>query len=420
MSSIAGTTAKTRRVVITGAGIVSCIGNDLASVETSLREGKSGIRAVEKFTELGLRSQIGGMPDIDLEARIDRKQLRFMGDAAAYAQIALEDAIAQSGLTPSQVSHPRTGLIMGSGGGSPINQIEAADTLREKGIRRVGPYQVTRCMSSTVSACLATNFKVKGINYSITSACSTSAHCIGAAAQQIAWGLQDVMFAGGGEELSWGMALLFDGMGAMSSKYNATPTQAARAYDATRDGFVIAGGGGAVVLESLEHAQARGATILAEIVGFGATSDGADMVAPSGDGAIACMQQALQGLEGAEGAIDYINTHGTSTPVGDMQEVRAMQAVFGTKVPPFSSTKSLTGHSLGATGVQEAIYCLIMLQKQFIAGSVNVQTPDPLLGDMPLVTQTRPAQLTTVLSNSFGFGGTNASLVLRRFPHSPL
>lgn len=420
MSSIAGTTAKTRRVVITGAGIVSCIGNDLASVETSLREGKSGIRAVEKFTELGLRSQIGGMPDIDLEARIDRKQLRFMGDAAAYAQIALEDAIAQSGLTPSQVSHPRTGLIMGSGGGSPINQIEAADTLREKGIRRVGPYQVTRCMSSTVSACLATNFKVKGINYSITSACSTSAHCIGAAAQQIAWGLQDVMFAGGGEELSWGMALLFDGMGAMSSKYNATPTQAARAYDATRDGFVIAGGGGAVVLESLEHAQARGATILAEIVGFGATSDGADMVAPSGDGAIACMQQALQGLEGAEGAIDYINTHGTSTPVGDMQEVRAMQAVFGTKVPPFSSTKSLTGHSLGATGVQEAIYCLIMLQKQFIAGSVNVQTPDPLLGDMPLVTQTRPAQLSTVLSNSFGFGGTNASLVLRRFPHSPL
>lgn len=420
MSSIAGTTAKTRRVVITGAGIVSCIGNDLASVETSLREGKSGIRAVEKFTELGLRSQIGGMPDIDLEARIDRKQLRFMGDAAAYAQIALEDAIAQSGLTLSQVSHPRTGLIMGSGGGSPINQIEAADTLREKGIRRVGPYQVTRCMSSTVSACLATNFKVKGINYSITSACSTSAHCIGAAAQQIAWGLQDVMFAGGGEELSWGMALLFDGMGAMSSKYNATPTQAARAYDATRDGFVIAGGGGAVVLESLEHAQARGATILAEIVGFGATSDGADMVAPSGDGAIACMQQALQGLEGAEGAIDYINTHGTSTPVGDMQEVRAMQAVFGTKVPPFSSTKSLTGHSLGATGVQEAIYCLIMLQKQFIAGSINVQTPDPLLGDMPLVTQTRPARLTTVLSNSFGFGGTNASLVLRRFPHSPL
>jgi len=353
------------------------------------------------------------VPEIDLEARIDRKELRFMGDAAAYAQIALADAIAQAGLTPAQVSHPRTGLIMGSGGGSPANQIEAADTLREKGIRRVGPYQVTRCMSSTVSACLATNFKVKGINYSITSACSTSAHCIGAAAQQIAWGMQDVMFAGGGEELSWGMAMLFDGMGAMSSKYNATPDKASRAYDAHRDGFVIAGGGGAVVLESLEHAQARGATILAEVVGFGATSDGEDMVAPSGDGAIACMRQAIDGLDAP---IDYINTHGTSTPVGDMQEVRAMRAVFGDAVPPFSSTKSLTGHSLGATGVQEAIYCLIMLQKGFIAGSVNVETPDPELGAMPLVTATRDARLSTVLSNSFGFGGTNASLVLRRWP----
>ncbi|MDO4969690.1 MAG: beta-ketoacyl synthase N-terminal-like domain-containing protein, partial [Comamonadaceae bacterium] len=271
-----------KRVVITGAGIVSCIGNDLATVETSLREGRSGIKAMPQFTELGMRSQVAGIPEIDVEARIDRKQLRFMGDAAAYAQIALEDAIAQAGLTPEMVSHPRTGLIMGSGGGSPANQIEAADTLREKGIRRVGPYQVTRCMSSTVSACLATNFKVKGINYSITSACSTSAHCIGAAAQQIAWGMQDVMFAGGGEELSWGMSLLFDGMGAMSSKYNETPEKASRAYDANRDGFVIAGGGGAVVLESLEHALARGANILAEVVGFGATSDGEDMVAPSG------------------------------------------------------------------------------------------------------------------------------------------
>ncbi len=401
-----------QRVVITGAGIVSCIGNDLATVEQSLREGRSGIRAVPQFTELGLRSQVGGVPQIDIEARIDRKQLRFMGDAAAYAQIALEDAIQQSGLTPEQVSHPRTGLIMGSGGGSPANQIEAADTLRDKGIRRVGPYQVTRCMSSTVSACLATNFKVKGINYSITSACSTSAHCIGAAAQQIAFGLQDVVFAGGGEALSWGMALLFDGMGAMSAKYNATPEKASRAYDANRDGFVIAGGGGAVVLESLAHAQARGATILAEVVGFGATSDGEDMVAPSGDGAIACMRQALEGIEGG---VDYINTHGTSTPVGDMQEVRSMQALFGDKVPPFSSTKSLTGHSLGATGVQEAIYCLIMLRQGFIAGSVNVDTPDPALGDMPLVTQTRDADLKTVLSNSFGFGGTNASLVLRRW-----
>ena len=407
-----GSKGQARRVVITGAGIVSCIGNDLASVEQSLRAGTSGIRAVPEMTEMGLRSQVAGVPNVDIEARIDRKQLRFMGDAAAYAQIALEDAIAQAGLAPEQVSHPRTGLIMGSGGGSPANQIEAADTLRAKGIRRVGPYQVTRCMSSTVSACLATNFKVKGINYSITSACSTSAHCIGAAAQQIAWGQQDVMFAGGSEELSWGMSLLFDGMGAMSSKYNATPEQASRAYDADRDGFVIAGGGGAVVLESLEHAQARGATILAEVVGFGATSDGEDMVAPSGDGAIACMRQAIDGLEGT---IHYVNTHGTSTPVGDMQEVRAMREVFGSAVPPFSSTKSLTGHSLGATGVQEAIYCLIMLNKGFIAGSVNVQTPDPLLGDMPLVTTTRDAELTQVLSNSFGFGGTNASLVLRRW-----
>jgi len=402
----------TKRVVITGAGIVSCIGNDLKAVEQSLRAGTSGIEAVAQFAELGLRSQVAGVPHIDVEARIDRKQLRFMGDAAAYAQIALEDAIAQAGLAPGEVSHPRTGLIMGSGGGSPANQIEAADTLRSKGIRRVGPYQVTRCMSSTVSACLATNFKVKGINYSITSACSTSAHCIGAAAQQIAWGMQDVMFAGGGEELSWGMALLFDGMGAMSSKYNATPHKASRAYDAQRDGFVLSGGGGAVVLESLEHARSRGATILAEIVGFGATSDGEDMVAPSGEGAVACMRQAIEGLDGP---IDYINTHGTSTPVGDMQEVRAMRTVFGEQVPPFSSTKSLTGHSLGATGVQEAIYCMLMLRGGFIAGSVNVDTPDPGLGDMPLVTRTRDAQLTTVLSNSFGFGGTNASLALRRW-----
>ena len=401
-----------RRVVITGTGIVSCIGNDNATVEASLRESRSGIRAMPEFTELGMRSQVAGIPQIDLEAQIDRKQLRFMGDAAAYAQIALTQAIAEAGLTPEQVSHPRTGLIMGSGGGSPANQIEAADTLREKGIRRVGPYQVTRCMSSTVSACLSTNFGIKGINYSITSACSTSAHCIGSAAQQIAWGMQDVMFAGGGEELSWGMSLLFDGMGAMSSKYNATPEKAARAYDANRDGFVIAGGGGAVVLESLEHALARGANILGEVVGFGATSDGEDMVAPSGDGAIACMRQAIEGLEGP---IDYINTHGTSTPVGDVPELRAIREVFGESIPPFSSTKSLTGHSLGATGVQEAIYCLLMLNKGFIAGSANVETPDPAVEGMPLVTETRDAPLRQVLSNSFGFGGTNASLVLRRW-----
>ncbi|MCK9516467.1 MAG: beta-ketoacyl-ACP synthase I [Ottowia sp.] len=401
-----------QRVVITGAGIVSCIGNDLQTVEQALRQGKSGITAIPEFAELKLRSQVGGAPQIDVAERIDRRQLRFMGDAAAWAQIALEDAVAQSGLAPDEVSNPRTGLIMGSGGGSPANQIAAADILRERGIRRVGPYQVTRCMSSTVSACLATNFKVKGINYSITSACSTSAHCIGAAAQQIAFGLQDVVFAGGGEELSWGMAMLFDGMAAMSSRYNDTPELASRPYDVDRDGFVLAGGGGAVVLESLAHAQARGAPILAEIVGFGATSDGEDMVAPSGEGAIACMRQAIADVAGP---IDYVNTHGTSTPVGDMQEVGAMRTVFDGVVPPFSSTKSLTGHSLGATGVQEVIYCLLMLQRGFIAGSANVHTPEPELSDLDLVTQSRDADLRQVMSNSFGFGGTNASLVLRRW-----
>ena len=401
-----------RRVVITGAGIVSCIGVGLEAVETSLREGRSGIQHMPVFKELGLRSQVAGIPQINVEELIDRKQLRFMGDAAAYAQISLQQAIAQAGLQPEQISHPRTGLIMGSGGGSPANQIEAADTLREKGIRRVGPYQVTRCMDSTVSANLATNFKIKGINYSITSACSTSAHCIGAAAQQIAWGMQDVMFAGGGEELSWGLAMLFDGMGAMSSKFNDTPEKASRPYDSERDGFVIAGGGGALVLESLEHAQARGANILAEIVGFGISSDGEDMVAPSGDGAVAAMAQAIEGLPEP---IDYINTHGTSTPVGDVPELHAIRKVFGDRIPPFSSTKSLTGHSQGATGVQEAIYSMIMLMKGFIAGSANVETPDPAGGDMPLVTKSRAADLKQVLSNSFGFGGTNACLVLRRW-----
>ena len=402
-----------KRVVITGAGIVSCIGNDKQAVTQSLREGKSGIRAMPEFAEVGLRSQVAGVPQIDLDALIDRKLRRFMGDAAAYAYVSLKDAIAQSGLTPAQVSHPRTGLIMGSGGGSPANQIEAADTLRSKGIRRVGPYQVTRCMGSTVSANLSTAFAIKGINFSITSACSTSAHCVGMAAQQIAFGLQDVMFAGGGEELSWGLALLFDGMGAMSSKYNDTPEKASRPYDADRDGFVIAGGGGALVLESLEHAQARGATILAEIVGFGLSSDGEDMVAPSGDGAINCMRQAIADAGGA--TIDYVNTHGTSTPVGDLPELRALREVFGDAVPPFSSTKSLTGHSQGATGVQEAIYCLYMLQDGFVAGSAHIENLDPAAEGMPIVRTSRDAQLTTVLSNSFGFGGTNASLVLRRW-----
>lgn len=401
-----------RRVVITGAGIVSCLGNDLPTVTSALQEGRSGIRFMPEFAERGLRSQIAGLPEIDLEARIDRKLRRFMGDAAAYAYVALADAIAQSGLQPGQVSHPRTGLIMGSGGGSPTNQIESADTLREKGVRRVGPYQVTRTMSSTVSACLSTAFAVKGLNYSISSACATSAHCIGVAAQQILWGMQDVVFAGGGEECSWGMAMLFDAMGALSSKRNDTPALASRAYDVDRDGFVIGGGGGALVLESLEHAQARGANILAELVGFGASSDGVDMVAPSGDGAIACMRQAIAGLDTP---IDYINTHGTSTPVGDMSELRAMREVFGNAMPAFSSTKSLTGHSLGATSAQEAIYCLLMLQHDFIAGSINIDTLDPEADGLPIVPSTRPARLDTVLSNSFGFGGTNASLVLKRF-----
>jgi 3-oxoacyl-[acyl-carrier-protein] synthase-1 len=402
-----------RRVVVTGAGIISCIGNDLATVEQSLRAGASGIRAMPQFAEMGLRSQIAGQPQIDLQERIDRKQLRFMGDAAAYAHVALEQAIAQAGLTRAEISHPRTGLIMGSGGASPANQIEAADTLRsKKGVRRIGPYQVTRCMGSTVSACLSTGFGIRGLNYSITSACSTSAHCIGVAAQQIAWGMQDVMFAGGGEELSWGLAMLFDAMSVLSSKRNDQPDRASRPYDADRDGFVIAGGGGAMVLESLDSARARGARILGEIVGFGATSDGADMVAPSGEGAITCMRQAIEGIGGP---IDYINTHGTSTPVGDGPELDALRTVFDNQVPPFSSTKSLTGHSQGATGVQEAIYCLLMLQNGFIAGSLNVETPDPAVGNLPLVTATRTAPLKQVLSNSFGFGGTNACLVLRRW-----
>lgn len=401
-----------QRVVVTGMGIVSCIGNDSASVVESLRQGKSGISTIPEFVGAGLRSHIGGRPQVDLDALIDRKLRRFMGDAAAYAWVSLSNAIAQAGLKPQQVSSPRTGIIMGSGGASPLNQVAAADTLRSKGIRRVGPYQVPRCMGSTVSANLATSFAIRGVNYSITSACSTSAHCIGAAAQQIQWGLQDVMFAGGGEELGWEMAMLFDAMGALSTAYNDAPQTASRPYDATRDGFVIAGGGGALVLESLEHARARGADILAELVGFGATSDGVDMVAPSGDGAVACMRQAIAGLDGP---IDYINTHGTSTPVGDPPELNAMREVFGDAVPPFSSTKSLTGHSQGATGVQEAIYSLLMMQHGFIAGNINVTTPDEALGNLPLVRQSRDAQLRTVLSNSFGFGGTNACLVFRRW-----
>ena len=401
-----------RRVVITGSGIVSCLGNDNATVGSALRAGRSGITHVAEFEEMGLRSQVGGVPEVDLEARIDRKLRRFMGDAAAYAYISLADAIAQSGLSDEQVRSPRTGLIMGSGGGSPANQIESADTLRSRGVRRVGPYQVTRCMSSTVSACLSTAFGIRGLNYSISSACATSAHCIGVGWQQIRGGMQDVVFAGGGEELSWGMTMLFDGMGALSSKRNDNPQAASRAYDADRDGFVIAGGGGAVVLESLEHAQARGAEILAEVVGFGASSDGVDMVAPSGDGAIACMRMAL---EGVDAPVDYINTHGTSTPVGDIAELKAMSTLFGPDVPPFSSTKSLSGHSLGATSVHELIFCMLMMREGFIAGSINVDNPDPAVGDLPLVCASRDAALDVVMTNSFGFGGTNATLTLRRW-----
>jgi 3-oxoacyl-[acyl-carrier-protein] synthase I len=399
------------RVVITGLGIVSCLGNDRDTVAASLREGRSGIRAIPEYAELGFRSQVGGAPDIDLDARIDRKQRRFMGDAAAFAYLGLQDAIADAGLDPAAISDPRIGVIAGSGGGSCANQVEAADLLRSKGVRRVGPYMVTRTMCSTVSANLATAFRLRGVNYSISSACATSAHCIGAAMEQIQLGKQDIVFAGGGEELHWTQTMLFDAMGALSSKYNATPERASRAYDAGRDGFVIAGGGGMVVVESLSHAQARGARILAEIVGYGATSDGADMVAPSGEGAARCMRQALATVDGP---IDYLNTHGTSTPVGDVAELGAMREVFGEHVPPFSSTKSLSGHSLGAAGVHEAIYCLLMLERGFIAGSVNVETPDEAAAGLPLVTRSREAALRTVMSNSFGFGGTNASLVLRR------
>ena len=400
------------RVVITGLGIVSCLGNDRDSVAASLRDTRPGIRAVPEYAELGFRSQVAGVPQVDLDARIDRKQRRFMGDAAAFAYLGLQDAIADAGLDPEAVSHPRIGVIAGSGGGSCANQVEAADLLRAKGVRRVGPYMVTRTMCSTVSANLATAFRIRGINYSISSACATSAHCIGAAMEQIQLGKQDIVFAGGGEELHWTQTMLFDAMGALSNKYNDAPLRASRAYDADRDGFVIAGGGGMVVVESLSHAQKRGARILAEIVGYGATSDGADMVAPSGEGAARCMRQALATVDGD---IDYLNTHGTSTPVGDVAELGAMREVFGEHVPPFSSTKSLSGHSLGAAGVHEAIYCLLMMERGFIAGSANVETPDPAAAGLPLVTASRDAALRTVMSNSFGFGGTNASLVLRRW-----
>jgi len=400
-----------RRVVVTGMGIVSCLGNDPQTVVASLRDSRSGIRRSEEYAEHGLRSQVAGRPDIDLEAHLDRRDLRFMGDAAAYAAIAMRQAIEQSGLEPGQVSSVRTGLIAGSGGGSSANIVESADIARSRGVRKIGPTRVPRTMCSTVAACLGTSFHIKGVSYSVSSACATAAHCIGVAAEQIQLGKQDVVFCGGGEEEHWTLASLFDAMGALSSKFNDTPERASRAYDADRDGFVIAGGGGILVLEDYEHARARGAHCLAELVGYGATSDGDDMVAPSGEGAERCMKQALAGVRGP---VDYLNTHGTSTPLGDVVELRAVRNVFGDGVPPLSSTKSLSGHSLGAAGVHEAIYCLLMQQHGFIAGSANIENIDPACADFPIVRASREARLDTVMSNSFGFGGANATLVFQR------
>ncbi len=401
-----------RRAVITGIGVVSCLGNSQDEVTESLRTGKSGISFNESFKEMGLRSQISGQVDIDTREHIDRKVLRFMGDAAAYAYIAMQQAVEDSGLEESDISNPRTGLIASSGGASSANIVASADTLREKGVRRIGPYMVPRTMGSTVSACLATPFRIKGVNLSITSACATSAHCIGAAWEQIQLDKQDVIFAGGGEEEHWSLASLFDAMGALSTKYNDEPARASRTYDRDRDGFVIAAGSGMVVVEELEHAKARGAKIYAEIVGYGATSDGHDMVAPSGEGAVRCMNLARTTTEST---IDYINTHGTSTPVGDTKELEAIREVFGDEIPRFASTKSLCGHSLGATGAQEAIHCLLMMQHDFIAPSINVDNPDPAAEGMPLVTQTIDnAGIRTSMTNSFGFGGTNATLILQK------
>ena len=401
------------RVVVTGMGIVSSLGANKLEVLESLRSAKSGIAFSEKYKEMGLRSHVhGSVPEIDTSEIIDRKMLRFMADAAIYNAVALDEAIKESGLSPEMISHERTGLIMGSGGASNQNVVESADILRERGIKRVGPYRVPRAMGSTTSACLSTLFKIKGINYSISSACSTSAHCIGNAMEQIQLGKQDVVFAGGGEELDWSLTMLFDAMGALSSKYNDSPSQASRAFDADRDGFVISGGGGALVLESLDHAQARGAKIIAELVGYGATSDGHDMVAPSGEGAKRCMEIATASVNGA---IDYINAHGTSTPVGDVKELGAIKEVFGDNIPLIGSTKSLSGHALGAAGVNESIYSLLMLQNNFVAESVNIDNLDDEASGMPIVRETKDIELNRVLSNSFGFGGTNACLVFEKY-----
>ncbi|HAI46997.1 3-oxoacyl-[acyl-carrier-protein] synthase 1 [compost metagenome] len=400
-----------RRVVITGMGITSCLGNDLDTVSNALREGRAGIRTLPDHAEAGLRSHVGGNIELDLDAQIDRKVKRFMSDASAYAYIAMRDAIADAGLDESQVANPRTGLIAGSGGGSSQWQVESADILRARGVRKVGPYMVPRTMCSTVSACLATAFQIKGLSYSLSAACATSAHCIGAAADLIRHGAQDVMFAGGGEDLHWSMSVMFDAMGALSTRFNDTPATASRPYDKDRDGFVIAGGGGMLVLEDYDHAVARGARIYAELVGYGVTSDGADMVAPSGEGAVRCMNMAMANLSGP---IDYLNTHGTSTPLGDVTELKAVREVFGEAIPPLSSTKALSGHSLGAASVHEAIYCLLMMRDGFIAGSANIGELDPLVEGFPIVRASQDAQLNTVMSNSFGFGGTNAALVFGR------
>jgi len=400
-----------RRVVVTGMGVVSCLGNKLDDVSRALREGRSGITAVPEYAELGLRSQVAGVPVIDLDAEIDRKRKRFMGDAAAYAWVAMRDAIADAGLSADKVSNPRVGVIAGSGGGSAEWQVATADLLRGKGARKVGPYMVPRTMCSTVSATLATAFGILGLSYSISAACATSAHCIGAAADLIRHGAQDVVFAGGGEEEHWAMSVMFDAMGALSSGFNDTPAVASRPYDSSRDGFVIAGGGGMLVLEDYEHAKARGATIHAELVGYGVTSDGGDMVAPSGEGAVRCMNNALANVQAP---VDYLNTHGTSTPLGDIVELEAVRAAFGDAMPPLSSTKALTGHSLGAASVHEAIYSLLMMRDGFIAGSAHIDQLDPRAEGYPIVRESREARLDTVMSNSFGFGGTNGSLVFAR------
>jgi len=402
-----------KRVVITGIGIVSCLGNDKNTVLDALQQGRSGIKFKQEYADMGMRSHVAGSVDIDTAEHIDRKVKRFMGDAAAFAYISMQQAIEDAKLDNSQVSNIRTGIIMGSGGASSSNQVEAADIFREKGIRRVGPYMVPRTMASTVSACLATPFQIKGVNYSISSACATSTHCIGNAYELIQIGKQDIIFAGGGEEEHWTLSMLFDGMGALSTKYNETPEKASRTYDADRDGFVIAGGGATVVVEELEHALKRGAPIYAELVGYGATSDGVDMVAPSGEGAIRCMQMATQGIEEN---LDYINSHGTSTPVGDSKELYAIKEAFGDHIPAISSSKSLAGHSLGASGAQEAIYTMLMMQNNFIQASANIETMDESAVGMPIVTERKDnVDINLAMSNNFGFGGTNACLVMKKY-----